>query len=516
VCLKMLYNSTVNEGPWPSVDCQAYALSKSGIFLKSGHSKSIRKRFPPIGTSTSRDTVLQHTLQLECQKLFVDAAGSTGYMRADPDVIFGALCELCRHHGVVPVPSFSSVVAWLDTACGESFTQVISLSEFTVALKTLCPSVFEVDGFIQLPAVMNNPVKDNQLSYGLVRRKHNASLLCDGTAAVETRGDRSVNNKMTLIADSDHLCEAMKRDGRSARKCERPHAYANKLEKHRINDILRSGPVPDNVVRVQKSLTTQRKARHGYTTGLSTSLGCNVVMVQRHMDMEAVAKKNMSDKKVIQSSVNNRRTQAEAVRKFSETARKDTRDLKATHRRQMMEELKRCASMKQESIDAMSSHVRHTREVLHWSTHKSGFIPKDEVLAERKANAATYGEWRTAANEDALREGSIRDERLAIWVQEKVRNGTLRSPISMGSVDATDVFMRAFTTDEEEFGFTDAIVGGGVFLDNSDCAIAESRPPANMLAAARVYGQYPKVKPPAFMSGVAKGPKEVGYSGPRV
>lgn len=515
--MQMQSEAPSSEGPWPTVDYQAYALAKSGIFLKSGYQKSTRRKSQHT-LINPRKKVLQQSLQLECQKLFVDAAGNTNYVRADPDVIFGAVCELCRRHGV-NVASYNQVLEWIQSVMpGESYSQVLSLSEFTMALRTLCPDVFEGDGVTNLPPIQAQSKDLNtQLSYGLLRRKYNATALCDGNSKVETRRDgQSVNNTMVMIADSDHLCEAMKRDGRSARKFERkPGAYADKLEKDRINDIMRSGPGRDNTVRIQRSKSAQQKARHKYTSGMSGSLGCNLSMVTRHMNMEAHAKKHIEEQKTIQSYVNSRKSKGEAVKKFNQAALKDARDLKSSSRRSMMDDLKKSASLKRESIDALSSQVRSTRDVLHWSAHKSGIIPKDPVLAERKLNAASYEEWRVAADEDAMREGSIRDERLALLVQSKVRNGTMRSPISQQSLDANDVFMRAFTTDEDNYGFTESL-SNGVFLDLADGVIAETKLPANMLAAARVYGQYPEVKPPAFMSNTIKGPKQIGYTGPMV
>lgn len=527
-------DSGIPERNWPAVDYQTAALLTSGFDKKGTKKKGAPRRFAVVKkTSAAQDkaNLLATALLVECRAVFVRCAQNREYLSADADVVGGALYEICRSRGVHAVPSKMVVQRWVeDNIPGDKVGQIISFEEFLLVLQALCPALFPPPRN-PLPPV-NIPIEtsaDSNIAFGMAHRKFNATALHDYSdgGSREDPGNAHRGGAV-FVSNGAILAAAVKQDERRSRKFARdagvPMApmHTRVLEKQRILQATRAGPDPSRVVRLERAAREQRKARREYSSSLAGTLGCGLTAVRRSLASGDHAKQREMEKRAVAGVVEGRRREAQAVRLQTDSLRKNEAEQLKAQRKAMMATLDKGVKEKQRAKAAETESIRSGRERLHWREHSSGIIPHDEEVADRKAGATTYSEWKTAVDEGAMRESMIREERLRALAADRQKQLSLsREALSTASVhvDGSDVFMKAYTTksNDEAFGFMTSPQPPRVSATESFQVIddddgEEISPPMNMIAAARAFGITTPAQPPGFGSVAPKGPTEAFYS----
>ena len=310
----------------------------------------------------------------------------------------------------------------------------------------------------------------------------------------------------------------MKKDARRTQHLEKlagqvsTKSVADKvLQRDRIFQALRPGPGPDNAVRVKREAAAVTKARKQYTRGLATVLGSNLTMVRRHLEHEQVTKQRALGRRAVAAEVDERRAAAAAMHGHLETVKLAEVGARSAGRKAMITELSQGAVAQRRAQDFRTGEVREHREVLKWSEHKSGLIPVDPVLAQRKANAATKHEFLAAVAEDSARVDAIRAERFARSSMAKTRH-LERGPTPL-HLDGSGVFHAAtspctHTSAELDLGSGPLLdgawsTGGG---DGLQILGEVVEPPTSMKAAARVFDRTAMTRAhPGFLTGSQRG-----------
>ena len=440
------------------------------------------------------------------------------FMPATPSMFHQCLADLCRECGVRSCPSEEDVSSWLKLVVpGDSLGQVISLDEFVGGCQVLCPNLFQDFAGPGNPAVADSgaSVRESN-SYGILQRKNNATALVDFDNAGALPPPPAATGTMVLVSTSEHIAAAVRKDRRRSRRAEvesgikiaKVPVKDKVLEKTRITDALRSGPPPHNAIKAMREAKAVAKARRMYSAGLSTSLGSNMAMVRRHNDMESVERMREARQRSVAAVTEARRSELEEHRGHAEALRQVELAKRRMGRKGLVTGLREGVKKGQEARERRVEDMRASKNVLHWAEHKSGLIPKDEVLSERISSATSRKEWQGAVDDERSRVAAIHHARFGEMLESRACWSSQRDRLATRQVATMD---GSAVLDPAGDAAGDADIGASTVA--SSYGIVESpldlgsivEPPANMKAAARAFGM--SAAPPReapFLSTVAR------------
>ena len=485
---------------WPAVDYQTNGVLASACLdreLRSSLNVSSNRIVGRL--AREKGSSLSKAFRARCRDAFVKVNGNKDVMAADARAFHDILEIICKANGSI-CPSVETVRTWIDAAVPSTGNgQVISLEEFIDGVHAICPDV--VKDFTKEEVLRLDKPKSSAQAYGILQRKQDATALYDASDESHNVPDSSARSSGSnlvsslVMADAGSLVSAIKHDAHNSRRLDaraktRKSVVGRELEKDRVAESLRVGPGPENAVRAAREQCEVSKARRAYCQGLAQSLGTNLTMVRRHQDKERVGKLRAGLSQATATEVGERRNQELNAKIQSGAARATEADAKLAGRKAMLELLEDGARAQQRAFESRAAEVRDTREVLHWTEARSGLIPEDPVLAQRKRNAASRSEWKVAASEDQKRVLAIRHERLEA-MRPRIKDAHLAAASS--TIDGSGLFA-CDTTGNDLMEQSMSLLDLG----------SEVEPPINMQAASRVFGHATAKAHPGFLVGSSR------------
>jgi hypothetical protein len=376
---------------------------------------------------------------------------------------------------------------------------VLSLAEFIEGVGVMCPDV--VKDFAQGGVPPVDTPKASAQAYSILQRKQDATAMYD--PVVESHRIASASSRSAgglvgalVMADAGSLVSAIKHDAQKSRRLEieagvssRKSVVGRELEKQRVAKAVRVGPGPGHAVRAAREERAVARARGAYCQGLAKSLGSNLTMVRRHLDQARVGTQRAGLAQATASEVAERRSQEHAAKSQAGAAKAAAADAKQVGRQVLLRRLEDGARAQRRAFEARAGEVREGRAVLRWSEARSGLIPEDPVLLQRKHNAASRAEWQSAARDDQTRVLAIRHARLEAL--GRPRNDCARVATAASTMDGSGLF-----ASDGDFSLEPSIS----LLDLG----SEVEPPRSMLAASRVFGHGIAKAHPGFLAGSSR------------
>jgi hypothetical protein len=512
---------------WPAVNKQANALlSTSSLY---GQTKPSRcpSTLKASGLSNKRSAAIETAVKAQCRESFVLQSGNAEFISCEIAPIHAALVRVCREAGVSPVPSAHKVSDWIDSFVpGERLGQVLSFQEFVDCARALCSGLFEAK---QRGAI--SETSESETAFGLSQRKNNATSLFNYSNP--TASNTSEPSAMVLVADPETLMAAVKEDARRGRRVmlgagqKAPPVHTRGIERDRVVETTRVGPAPSVGVRAQREAKVKAKAKRDYCRGVATSLGCNVMMVSRHLGREDDTRRAMQQMRAACGAADKQRAQTDKLNRAVELIRHDELEQRRRGRKDMLNRLETGVKQRDDALTLKEAKVRQTRDVLHWSEHTSALIPADEEAIFRKTTATSRSEWKEAVEEEETRVQRIHQQRLLGFVKEKQKPRIAHDETHLSSsavMDGSGVLhqesaIMGFGASEPEQGRVDL---SGYFYAPPQADLtygaeaADVVPPMHMNAAQRAYSKTkaasdPETRP-GFLSTASKDPLPAFYS----
>jgi len=494
-------NDSMPQRHWPAVDYQTNGVLASACLdreLRSSLGLPSNRKQGRL--ALEKESSLSKAFRARCREAFVKVNGNKEVMAADPRAFHTILDRICKACGTICPPQ-ETIGIWIDAAVPSTGTgQVLSFAEFVDGVYAICPDVVK-DFKREEEAIHSDKLKSSAQAYGILHRKQNATALYDSNdearGYTDSSGRSNGNNLVSslVMADAGSLVSAIKHDAHNSRRLDaraktRKSVVGRELEKDRVAEALRVGPGPDNAVRAAREHRDVERARRAYCNGLAQSLGSNLTMVRRHQDKERVGKLRVGLNRAAATEVGQRRNMELNAKILAGAARATEASAKQMGRKLMLEKLEDGARAQHRAFEARAAEVRDTREVLHWTEARSGLIPEDQVLAQRKRNAASHSEWKVAASEDQKRVLAIRHERLEAL---RPRSKGAHLAAASSTMDGSGLF----ASDAPDNEFVEQSIS---LLDLG----SEVEPPMNMQAASRTFGLGTAKAHPGFLVGSSR------------
>lgn len=289
---------------------------------------------------------------------------------------------------------------------------------------------------------------------------------------------------LTLAISSSSLSDAVKKVQRQNRRTLKSAGIKTLpldercLEKERVVEAL-TGPGPG-----QKNQTMSARAGEGsalarrkFTRHLSEALCANVTMLSKHTETkrknERISRQHINIAEMVET-LKNKNEEISAHCKAIERTQGIVRHDSCKHQKEKMREhILLTSSRMQKEIQNVSAN----RERVHWSDHKSGLIPHDPLMAQRKAGATSLQEFQSACAEENSRVLLLRQQRLESLATSKLHTQGESFSASLFHLDGTEHFQ----IDMPQTSLSSNL------KQTSNLDINESSPSMNMLAAQRIF-----------------------------